>query len=205
MKKLVVLLLFCAVPLPVSAAYFNPPTAAADPVGGECPENMRLFRDRCYACQSGYYLDTDPAIPGSVFCVTCFEGYYCVNHQLFSCPAGTYSPALSVGKESCRPCPEGTFNPTIQQAACSTVPEGTVAVDAAGNEVNAGAVAFKPKACTTDQYYDGQNFRPCPANAICNGSSEFSCKEGYRLTPAKKCEPNDETSQRAKNCCCSGL
>ncbi len=123
----------------------------------------KYFEDNsCKTCPIGYSCDgmtkklcadgTFNEITNASTCNECPSGYYCYNGEKHPCPNGKYSNASA---SYCLSCDSSCVTCSLSPTNCTSC---------ANNKL------LKENVCTT-----------CPDYAICNGSSNLNCIDGYTL------------------------
>ena len=131
--------------------------------GGQLAE---ILFDNVEGCMAGYVPTQLNTASLWGVCMQAGRGFFTLNGQLQSCPAGTYGP--SAGALRCLPCPSGTVAAGAASGACTPCEQGQLS------------------SADGTQCLDG----PCPPGSWRNGSVGCAtCPPGYVLTAPGACLP----------------
>jgi hypothetical protein len=133
---------------------------------------------RCEVCGNDTYSDA----AGSARCTSCPSGFITIGDTRAQhdsildcvCPAGTQvsnTSATATTGQTCKVCPDNTFQPSPSLQPCQRCPDGTVTLGNTAADHNSATSCT----CIAGQYKVGSSCVTCPANTFKAAPGEAGC------------------------------
>jgi hypothetical protein len=142
-----------------------------------CQPGLYMAADAtCQVCPGNTYADT----AGSTSCKSCPNGFVTTGRSRTQrdsildclCPAGTQvSNTTGSASQTCKVCPDNTFQPSPSLQPCQRCPDGTVTLGDTAADHNSATSCT----CIAGQYKVGSSCVTCPANTYKAAPGEAGC------------------------------
>ncbi len=136
-----------------------------------------------------YCMDRNCVVANETRCTACYQGFYLNKGRCYPCPNGSVCNGYTFS------CNNGYYNNGSDCIACHS-----------SCKTCSGAKNNNCTSCDSRAYLSGGQCVDCPAHAVCDGSSYFSCATGYiKSDGACVKEEQEPTKTNTVNTCPSRM